>query len=145
MADLYHQAINEFSGLYGSGALSDPALPPGFAVGGGGGAAFRSGPVRMGLDATVKSGFGGTQVWVDLTGGWAPQALPLAVDARVSYANVNDAVGAAPRGSFWGLQLWASYLLTRASRLSAAVEQNFNPYTRSDTKVFVLLDLKATL
>ena len=66
-------------------------------------------------------------------------------DARFSLASVEDSMNPLLRGNFYGLQLWGSYLLSPAARLSAVFEENVNPFTRSDTKVFLLFDLRADL
>jgi hypothetical protein len=42
-------------------------------------------------------------------------------------------------------QVWASRALSHTARLSVVLEQNINPFTRSDTKAFFLFDLKANL
>lgn len=144
LGDVYHLNINEGSALHSAG-VQDPGLAAGFSFGAGGGLAFRLGPMRAAADVTFKTGYGGGQIWADVTAGWAPQTLPVTLDARVNWANLGDQLNPLLKGNFWGLQLSSSYAVTRSARLSAAVEQNFNPFTKSDTKVFVLLDVKANI
>ena len=63
----------------------------------------------------------------------------------LSVARIDDGFNPLLAGNFYGAQLWASQELTRASRLSLVLEQNVNPSTRWDSKVFFLFDLKASL
>jgi len=125
--------------------LNDPRVSRPWVLGPtlGGAARWRS--WRTALDLTYRNGVGGQQTWVDLTGGYSPQFRPYSVDTRLSYAWVNDPLNPFLRGSFWGAQLWASYALSPVARLSAILEENINPFTRSETKLFLLFDLKATL
>jgi hypothetical protein len=111
--------------------------------GGGGGVAARFGSFRVAADATFKTGYGGRQIWVDVNGGYAPLVGSFSAEARVSVANITDMVSSSLRGTYTGVQVYSSYLLTRASRISAVFEANFGPVTKSDLKVFALYDLKA--
>lgn len=108
-----------------------------------GGATARFGSFRLAADLTFKSGYNGRQIWFDLNGGWAPLMASFTAEARISVANVTDPVNQYLKGTYIGAQVFASYALTRASRLSVVVEANFGPATRSDLKVFALYDLKA--
>jgi hypothetical protein len=119
--------------------------PTSLSVGGSAGATLRINSIRAAADATVKSGWGGTQVWIDVNGGYVPIGGKVTAEARVSIANVNDAYNPLLKGTYAGFQVWGSYLLTRAARFSLVLEQNFGPATKSDTKLFVLYDLKAVL
>jgi hypothetical protein len=119
--------------------------PESTSVGGAAGAAWRSGAFRSALDVTYRTGFGGDQLWGDLTGGYTFDRERFTLDARVSFARIFDSFNARLGGNFYGAQVWASRALTRATRLSLVVEQNFNPFTDSDTKAFLLFDLKASL
>lgn len=119
--------------------------PESTSVGGSAGAAYRSGAFRSALDVTYRTGFGGDQLWGDLTGGYSFDRDRFTLDARVSFARIFDSFNARLGGNFYGAQVWASRALTRATRLSLVVEQNFNPFTDSDTKGFLLFDLKASL
>lgn len=109
------------------------------------GASLRRGNLRSALDLTYRTGFGGNQLWVDLTGGYSFDQGLFDLDARLSVAHVGDAFNPQLRGNFFGAQVWASRALSRAARLSLVLEQNVNPFTRSDTKAFFLFDLKANL
>lgn len=113
--------------------------------GGSVGASARFEHVRSNVDVTYRNGYGGRQLWLDLSGGYVGDDNAWSVDGRISTANVTDAYNSHLRGTFLGVQVWGSYALTRAARFSLAVEQNVNPYTRSDTKVFLLFDVKAVL
>lgn len=142
VADLYHSPLN-------ADFVATPSVD-GFAastvsLGGGGGIALRYGGVHAALDGTYKTGWGGNQAWVDLSGGWASTGQRFTIDGRFTYANIFDNLNPLLRGNYFGAQAWASYLFTRAARASLVVEQNFGNATKSDTKVFMLLDLKAVL
>lgn len=143
VGDLYHLNINETSALFG--ATTDPALAAGLSFGAGGGAALKLGFFKAGADVTFKTGYGGGQIWTDVLAGVAPPQLPLTVDLRFSWANLGDQLNPRLKGNFIGLQLMAGYALTRSARVSAAIEQNFNPFSRSDTKAFLLFDIKANI
>jgi hypothetical protein len=143
LMDFYHLNINENAPLFT--ATTDPAIAAGFGFGAGGGVAFKAGPVKAGGDVTFKTGYGGGQLWTDLSVGWVPQTLPVNVDFRFTWANLGDQLNPRLKGNFFGLQLTGGYALTRTARLAAALEQNFNPFTRSDTKVFLLFDIKANI
>jgi hypothetical protein len=139
----YNTAIGETRTLFPY--VNDPAVTRPLVFGPTLGGAGRWRNFRTALDVSYRNGVGGQQTWVDLTGGYSPQFRPYSVDARLSYAWVNDPLNPYLRGSFWGAQLWASYAFSSAARLSAIVEENVNPFTRSETKLFLLFDLKATL
>lgn len=136
----YGAPINEGIGL---ATIEDKG--PDTNSGGSLGAAARFGAIRANADVTYRNGFGGRQLWFDLNGGYVGEENRWSVDARVSTANVADAYNTNLRGQFLGFQVWGSYALTRAARLSLALEQNVNPYTSSDTRVFFLFDVKAVL
>jgi hypothetical protein len=143
LGDIYHLNINETAPLFA--ATTDPALAAGFAFGAGGGIALKAGPIKAAADVSFKTGYGGGQIWTDISAGWVPQSLPVLVDFRFTWANLGDQLNPRLKGNFFGLQLSGGYALTRTARLSAAIEQNFNPFTRSDTKVFLLFDIKANI
>ena len=143
LGSLYHSNINELSSL--ADDVDAEGAPPSTNVGGAVGAALRRGSLRSALDVTYRTGFGGNQLWVDLTGGYSFDQGQFELDGRLSVAHVDDAFNPQLQGSFFGAQLWASKALTRAARLSVVLEQNVNPFSRSDTKAFFLFDLKATL
>ncbi len=135
--------INSTLGTYS--ALKDPTLPSSVDAGGSAGASAHAGSLRASADVTYKSGFGGSQFWVDLAGGFLPENGLFSVDARLSYANIADDVNALLKGSFFGAQLWGSWFLTRSTRASVMVEENVNPFSKSDTKVFLIFDWKVTI
>jgi hypothetical protein len=143
LASLYHTNLNDDLGI--AAAVDGEGAPPSANVGAGVGAALRRGQLRSALDVTYRTGFGGDQLWVDLTGGYSFDRGLFALDARLSVAHVEDGFNPQLRGSFFGAQLWASRAMSRAARVSLVLEQNFNPFTRSDTKAFFLFDLKANL
>jgi hypothetical protein len=101
--------------------------------------------VHAGADVTFKTGWGGSQVWVDVSAGWIPENGIFTLDSRLSFANVQDALNAQLKGNFVGVQAWGSYFFNRNTRASLVLEENINPYSRSDTKVFFMLDWKVTL
>jgi hypothetical protein len=134
---------------YGSSApvfqnLQEPA-PSGIAFGASGGAALKQGTMRAAADASFKGGWGGRQLWIDVTAGWVPENGIFTVDGRFSFANVQDGLNARLRGNFFGAQLWGSLFLNRNTRASVVLEENVNPFSRSDTKLFFMLDWKVTL
>lgn len=143
LGSLYHTNINENLGL--ANFVDSEDAPSSKNVGGSVGASLRRGSLRSALDVTYRTGFGGNQLWLDLTGGYSFDENLMDLDARVSVAHVDDAFNPQLRGNFFGAQLWASRMLTRATRISLVLEQNVNPFTRSDTKAFFLFDLKANL
>jgi hypothetical protein len=143
LGSLYHDNINRGSSL--ADDVNGEGAPPSTNLGGAVGTSLRRGSLRSALDVTYRTGFGGSQLWVDLTGGYSFNEGPMELDGRISLANVDDAFNPQLRGTFFGAQLWASRALSRAARLSLVLEQNFNPFSRSDTKAFFLFDLKANL
>ena len=143
LGSLYHTNIHEYSPL--ADDVDGEGAPPTANVGGAVGAAFRRGSLRSALDVTYRTGFGGSQLWVDLTGGLSFERGQFDLDGRLSVAHVDDGFNPQLQGGFFGAQLWASKALTRAARLSLVLEQNVNPFSRSDTKAFFLFDLKANL
>jgi hypothetical protein len=143
LGSLYHENINESSSL--ADDVDGEGAPPSTNVGGAVGASFRRGSLRSALDVTYRTGFGGSQLWVDLTGGYSFDQGNFELDGRLSMARVDDGFNPQLQGNFFGAQLWASKALSRAARLSLVLEQNVNPFSRSDTKAFFLFDLKANL
>ncbi len=119
--------------------------PSGAQVGAGGGLQLQLQRFRSAADVTWRNGYGGRQLWLDLTAGYSGANNLWSLDARGSIASVRDGFNPLLQGNFYGAQLWGSYQLTRAARASLVVEQNVNPFTRSDTKVFFVFDLKAVL
>jgi hypothetical protein len=149
LVDVYSTPLNPATGI-GAWAYPPPGFPappgvqpPSLSYGGGGGALMHAGPVRVLLDGTFKTGYGGQQVWVNLSGGYVPPGAKVTAEARVSVANVSDVVNPLYKGTYAGFQLWGSWAPTRTNRISVVLEQNFGPATQSDTKLFVLYDLKA--
>ncbi|MFL5318245.1 MAG: hypothetical protein ACJ790_01215 [Myxococcaceae bacterium] len=139
---IYDTPINEGIGL------AAVANTPGGSNGGGNiGAAYRPSdlPVHANVDVTYRNGYGGKQLWLDLNGGYSADQGRWTLDGRFSVANVNDQYNPLLRGTFYGAQLWGSYAFSPLLRASVAVEENVNPFTQSDTKVFFLLDVKAIL
>lgn len=123
----------------------DPALQTSLTYGGSAGAALRLGRLRSALDVTYRRGPQERQLWIDATAGYVPEGGRFTLDGRISVANVNDGYNPYLRGTFFGAQAWASYLLSRAARVSFVLEENVNPTTLSEAKAFLLLDLKASL
>lgn len=140
-ADLYNTALNPDAPV--SGEVKNAASPLTF--GGSAGTAWRAGTVRGGADVTVKAGYGGRQVWVDVNLGWLPENGLFSLDGRVSFANVEDSLNKRLKGNFFGVQLWGSYFFNRNTRVSLVLEENLNSFSKSDTKVFFMLDWKVTL
>ena len=143
VADFYGTPVNSATGI-GATVMNGEAPSP-IAAGAGGGTAMRVGSFRVAADLTFKTGYGGRQIWLDVNGGYAPLMGGFSAEARLSVANITDMMNQNLRGTYVGVQLWGGYTLTRAARISMVLEQNFGPATRSDTKLFVLFDLKAVL
>jgi hypothetical protein len=139
----YNTNINHTLQL--ANALSDPALSTSISAGGSAGAAYHEGSFRSALDVSYRNGYGGRQLWVDLTGGYTPEQSRYTLDGRFSVASVADGFNPLLQGTFYGAQVWVSYLFTRNARGSVAFEENINGFTRSDFKFFFLFDLKAIL
>ncbi|HEX8435174.1 MAG TPA: hypothetical protein VF697_08735 [Archangium sp.] len=143
VASLYHTELN--SSLRLAEAAREPGGPPSSTAGGSAGAALRWGRFRSALDVSYRRGFGGSQLWTDLTAGYGFGEGRFSLDGRLSVARIDDAFNPLLAGEFFGAQVWASQVLTRAARVSLVLEQNVNPFTRWDSKVFFLFDLKASL
>lgn len=143
VGSLYHTEIN--SGLALAAAANEPGGAPSYTAGGSAGAALRAGRFRSALDVSYRRGYGGSQLWADLTAGYGFGDGRLSLDGRLSAARIDDGFNPLLAGNFFGAQLWASQALTPAARMSLVLEQNVNPYTRWDSKVFFLFDLKAGL
>ncbi|MFT3837687.1 MAG: hypothetical protein QM723_11895 [Myxococcaceae bacterium] len=109
------------------------------------GATFRSNGFRASADLTYKRGYGGTQFWADLAGGFTPEGGLFTLDARLSYANIRDSQNLLLHGDFFGAQIWGSWFLSHSTRASVMLEENVNPFTKSDTKVFLIFDWKVTI
>jgi hypothetical protein len=139
----YNTNINSALGL--ANALRDPALPSTLNAGGSAGAAYREASFRSALDVSYRRGYGGRQLWVDLTGGYTAGDERYTLDGRFSLANVADAFNPTLQGTFYGAQVWVSYLFSHSARGSLAIEENINDFTRSDFKVFFLFDLRTIL
>ncbi len=145
LVDLWGTPLNTDRSIVLS-VLNDPLTtdkPSNFSYGASAGAAARFGVFRVATDLTFKSGYGGRQIWFDLNGGYAPLMGNFSVEGRLSIANMTDSQNGLLKGTYSGLQVYASYVLTRASRINLVFEANFGPATRSDVKVFALYDLKA--
>jgi hypothetical protein len=140
VASLYHTEIN--STLRIASALRDPSLPTANNYGGSVGGAYREGNFRSAVDLSYRTGFGGRQIWIDLTGGYLPERARYSLEGRLSMANLSDGLNPLLRGSFLGAQLWGTYLLARNARGSLVLEENINGFTTSDFKIFFLLDLR---
>ncbi|QRK05792.1 hypothetical protein JQX13_37475 [Archangium violaceum] len=143
VGSLYHTALNSESDV--AKRAEDPGGPPSYTAGGSAGAAFQRGRLRSALDVSYRRGFGGSQFWADLTAGYGFGDGRFTLDGRLSVASIDDGFNPLLAGNFLGAQVWASHMLTRAARVSLVLEQNVNAYTRWDSKVFFLFDLKASL
>jgi hypothetical protein len=146
-ADLYNTVLNDKSAVYGNISdpmTTEPAASP-LSISGNVGVGWRQGTVRGGADGTVKAGYGGRQIWVDVNLGWAPENGVFSLDGRLSFANVEDSLNKRLKGNFFGVQLWGSYFLNRNTRASLVLEENLNSFSKSDTKVFFMLDWKITI
>lgn len=143
VGSLYHTDIN--SSLQLGQADLTTGGQPNYTLGGSVGATLRKGAFHSALDVTYRSGYGGSQLWADLTAGYGLRDGRTTLDARLSLATIKDGYNPLLAGNFYGAQLWASEALTQATRVSLVLEQNVNPYTHSESKVFFLFDLKASL
>ncbi|WP_240360717.1 hypothetical protein [Pyxidicoccus caerfyrddinensis] len=143
IGSVYHEDLNPALGL--ASQVDGEGAPESRSVGGAVGAALRKGDFRSALDVTYRTGFGGDQLWADLTGGYSFGRDGLTLDGRLSFARIFDSFNPRLGGNFYGAQVWASRPLSRAARLSLVLEQNINSFTDSDTKGFLLFDLKASL
>ncbi len=114
-------------------------------AGGSIGAAARQGAFRAAGDLSYRGGYGGSQLWLDLTGGWTDGQGRWTADMRLTVANISDGQNALLRGTFFGAQVWTSYAFTNAARISLALEENISRFTGSDTRIFFLFDIKAVL
>ncbi len=142
-ADLYNTNLNKDQSV--SAALADPTIASPLSFSGSLGTQWRQGTVRASADLSLKLGYGGRQIWFDLAAGWAPENGLFSLDGRFSFANVEDGLNRRLGGSFFGGQLWGSYFFSRSTRASLVLEQNINRFTKSDTKMFVMLDWKVSL
>ncbi|MBX5484218.1 MAG: hypothetical protein IRZ16_20520 [Myxococcaceae bacterium] len=142
-ASRYNLEINEALGL--SNLVIFGQEGNGMTWGAGGGANFLLDWFHANADVTWRNGWGGRQLWVDLNAGVARSGSRWSLDGRFSFASVRDQYNALLRGDFYGGQLWGSYRIARSARASVVLEENINPFTRSDTKVFFVIDLQAVL
>lgn len=125
--------------------IGEPGLSSSSTLGGASGLSFHEDDIRMAADVSIRRGFGGRQLWLDLTSGYVSPENHYTIDGRVSIANIADGLNPLLQGTFYGAQAWVSYLFTPRARGSLAVEGNVNAFTRFDFKVFLLFDLKALL
>jgi hypothetical protein len=130
---LYDTVVNSTLGLSTGGALVDPNLPSSQNVGGSVGAALKLAHARAAVDLMYRTGFGGRQLWVDLTGGLLANQEAYTLDGRISVANIADQLNTLLTGTFYGAQLAGGYKLNPSTRVSALVEENINPFSKSDT------------
>ncbi len=137
----YHTVINDTLQL----AKVDLSGQRSSTLGGSVGASLRRERFRSALDVTYREGYGGSQLWADLTAGYGFGEGRFTLDGRLSAARIRDGFNPLLAGNFLGTQVWASQALSRAARLSLVLENNVNPFTRWDSKVFFLFDLKASL
>jgi len=142
VGSLYHTVINDSLQL---ARVDLSGGQPSNTVGGSAGASLRRERFRSALDVSYRRGFGGSQLWADLTAGYGFGEGRFTLDGRLSAARIQDGFNPLLEGNFLGAQVWASQALSRAARLSLVLEHNVNPYTRWDSKVFFLFDLKASL
>lgn len=139
----YNQNVNPDLAI--SIAVTDPGGHSPYSIGGSAGAQATFGSVRLSANAVYRTGFGGEQLWTDLTGGWFPKQSPITVQGRVSVVDVADQLNPLLRGTFFGVQAWGSYAFSEQAKASVVLEENVNPFTRSDFKVFLLFDFKAAI
>ena len=120
-----------------------PSVPAALNAGGSAGAALHLTRFRAAADVTYRDGYGGRQLWVDLTGGTFADKDRYTLDGRLSLAAIQDAQNPLLAGTFGGLQVWGGYRLTPATRVSLVFEENVNAFAHFDTKVFFVFDLRA--
>ena len=159
---LYDTAVNTNPALGLAAILPSPQLSSATNAGGSVGTSLHLSHIRGAADVTYRDGFGGKQLWLDLTGGVFTDKERYSLDGRFSVAAIGDqdpsctptassagncsaGVSTLLSGTFYGAQLWGGYKLNPAARVSAVLEENVNPFTKSDTRVFFVFDLKATL
>lgn len=109
------------------------------------GATWSAGEWRTGLDTVWRQGQGGTHFLIDLNGRYAPALSRFSADLRLTFARVRDQVNQRLRGDFYGAQLGGSYALSPLAKATVVIEENINPFTRSDFKVFAFLDFRGAL
>ncbi len=126
-------------------AVDAPGAPSPYNYGGTAGASADLHPFRLAASVLYRNGYGGNQLWGDLTAGWAQKGSPLTLDARLSIADVQDQWNPLLRGTFYGVQAWGGYAFHPQAKASVVIEENVNPFTRSDFKVFVLFDFQAAI
>jgi hypothetical protein len=141
---MYGATTNESLGVNIFNHNEEAGTPLVLGAGGGGQYANADGR-HAGLDVSWRNGWGGRQLWLDLTAGFLGPSRRWTVDGRVSVASVKDAENPFLQGEFFGAQLWGSLLLSPGARASVVVEHNVNPFTRADTRASMVLDLGASL
>jgi hypothetical protein len=141
VGDLYDTNVNSTVGL----DPSDPNLASGQNLGGSAGAALRLSHVKAAIDLMYRNGFGGKQLWLDLTGGLFADREAYNLDGRISIANIADQLNSLLTGTFYGAQVSGGYKLNPSTRVSMMLEENINPFARSDTRVFFVFDYRLNL
>lgn len=97
------------------------------------------------VDVTWRNGYGGRQLWAYAAGGHAFTRIPLSIDLALSHAIVRDGFNPLLQGSSTGVQLLAGYQFLEGARLTVIGEENFGTFSRSDFRLYALIDLRADL
>ncbi|MFN7132750.1 MAG: hypothetical protein ACK4N5_11760, partial [Myxococcales bacterium] len=100
---------------------------------------------RMNVDVTWRNGYGGRQLWIYGVGGYSFTRIPLSLDLGVSQAFVRDGFNPLLEGASTGIQLFAGYQILDGARLTVIGEENFGTFSRTDFRVYGIIDLRADL
>ncbi len=117
-------------------------VPTDVSLGGRGGIALAlPDPWRADADASYTNGWGGRQFWANVHGGVDLDRGRFMVDLRGSAASIRDAFNPNLAGTFLGANLQLGAQLVKGVKLTGIVEENTNPYTRQDFRVYGVLDV----
>ena len=124
----------------------EATIPSGVTLGGRGGAALViPDPWRADVDVSYVGGWGGRQLWANAHVGLDLDHGRYSIDVRGSLANVQDGLNPYLQGTFVGGNLSAGIRLIRGVKLTAVAEENTNPYTMQDFRLYGLLDVGIAL
>jgi hypothetical protein len=137
-------AVSPYPCTTSSPSTCTPAIPSGVTLGGRAGIAWIPpnpwNPFRADADVSYTDGWGGRQFWANAHAGF--DLNPFTVDLRGSAANVYDALNPMLFGTFAGMNLSAGLRIVSWAKLTVIVEDNFNPYTKQDFRLYGVLDVK---
>lgn len=98
--------------------------------------------LRADVELSARAGWAGRQIWLDLHAGVDALRDRLAIDARITIADVADGLTPWLRGTMVGGSLQAAWRLADGVTITGLVEDNLGPFTRQDFRVYAILDVR---